>query len=88
MVPFAGWEMPVQYAGVTEEHRAVRQAAGVEGYEARWITGHDVVHHPILMLWGPQADLMRDPTSGSKARAELFDQPTSATPKCADCKPY
>lgn len=29
MVPFAGWEMPVQYKGVTEEHRAVRTAAGI-----------------------------------------------------------
>ena len=29
MVPFAGWEMPVQYAGVIAEHRAVRTDAGV-----------------------------------------------------------
>ena len=29
MVEFAGWEMPVQYAGVIEEHRAVRSAAGL-----------------------------------------------------------
>jgi aminomethyltransferase len=29
MVPFAGWEMPVQYAGVIDEHRAVRTAAGL-----------------------------------------------------------
>jgi aminomethyltransferase len=29
LVPFAGWEMPVQYAGVREEHLAVRQHAGV-----------------------------------------------------------
>ncbi|HEX2163641.1 MAG TPA: glycine cleavage system aminomethyltransferase GcvT [Thermoanaerobaculia bacterium] len=29
MVPFAGWEMPVQYAGLVEEHRAVRAAAGI-----------------------------------------------------------
>jgi aminomethyltransferase len=28
MVPFAGWEMPVQYEGVIEEHRAVRTDAG------------------------------------------------------------
>ncbi|MEX2159077.1 MAG: glycine cleavage system aminomethyltransferase GcvT [Dehalococcoidia bacterium] len=27
--PFAGWEMPVQYAGIVEEHNAVRQRAGV-----------------------------------------------------------
>jgi len=29
MVPFAGWEMPVQYTGVIEEHNAVRQGAGM-----------------------------------------------------------
>ncbi|MDQ3067701.1 MAG: glycine cleavage system protein T, partial [Actinomycetota bacterium] len=29
MVPFAGWEMPVQYGGVIPEHRAVRTDAGV-----------------------------------------------------------
>jgi aminomethyltransferase len=29
IVPFAGWEMPVQYAGIAEEHRAVRTGAGV-----------------------------------------------------------
>jgi len=29
MVPFAGYEMPVQYAGIIEEHRAVRARAGV-----------------------------------------------------------
>jgi len=29
MVPFAGWEMPVQYEGVIPEHRAVRSDAGV-----------------------------------------------------------
>ncbi len=29
MAPFAGWEMPVQYAGIVEEHNAVRQRAGM-----------------------------------------------------------
>lgn len=29
LVPFAGWTMPIQYAGVIEEHRAVREAVGV-----------------------------------------------------------
>jgi glycine hydroxymethyltransferase len=29
LVPFAGWEMPVWYTGVFEEHTAVRQAAGL-----------------------------------------------------------
>src|SRR5262245_16365676 len=29
MVPFGGWEMPVQYTGIIEEHRATRSAAGI-----------------------------------------------------------
>jgi aminomethyltransferase len=29
MVPFAGWEMPVQYKGIVEEHRAVRERVGL-----------------------------------------------------------
>src|SRR4051794_33859124 len=29
MVEFAGWDMPVQYSGVTAEHLAVRNAAGI-----------------------------------------------------------
>ncbi len=29
LVPFAGWEMPVQYAGIREEHLAVRSGVGV-----------------------------------------------------------
>jgi aminomethyltransferase len=29
LVPFVGWEMPVQYTSIAEEHHAVRKAAGV-----------------------------------------------------------
>src|SRR3954453_20702635 len=29
LVPFAGWEMPVQYGGIREEHVAVRDACGL-----------------------------------------------------------
>src|SRR5437764_9754085 len=29
MVPFGGWDMPVQYTGIIEEHRTVRRAVGV-----------------------------------------------------------
>ncbi len=29
IVDFAGWEMPVQYTGILDEHRAVREACGV-----------------------------------------------------------
>ncbi len=46
MVPFAGWEMPVQYSGVTDEHRAVREAAGL----------FDVSHMGELVLGGEYAD--------------------------------
>src|SRR5271155_2230135 len=42
----------------------VRQAAGVEGYEARFITQTEKYNRQILMLWGPQADLARDPRWG------------------------
>ncbi|MGH2375801.1 MAG: glycine cleavage system aminomethyltransferase GcvT [bacterium] len=43
MVPFAGWEMPVRYAGVGEEHTAVRTRAGlfdVSHMGEIWIEGH------------------------------------------------
>ena len=43
MVPFAGWEMPVQYEGVIPEHRAVRTDAGV----------FDVSHMGELEVEGP-----------------------------------
>src|SRR5271165_4147369 len=29
LVDFAGWEMPVQYTGIREEHMAVREACGI-----------------------------------------------------------
>ena len=45
MVPFAGWEMPVQYEGVIPEHRAVRTDCGV----------FDVSHMGELEVEGPKA---------------------------------
>jgi aminomethyltransferase len=45
MVPFAGWEMPVQYEGVIPEHRAVRTGCGV----------FDVSHMGELEVEGPRA---------------------------------
>src|SRR3954471_20189070 len=29
MVPFSGWEMPLEYSGITDEHMAVRTRAGL-----------------------------------------------------------
>jgi len=45
IVPFAGWEMPVWYTSVSDEHRAVRQAAGL----------FDVSHMGVFEIAGPQA---------------------------------
>jgi aminomethyltransferase len=45
LVPFAGWEMPVHYQGVTAEHLAVRQHCGV----------FDVSHMGEIETGGPQA---------------------------------
>jgi len=45
MVPFAGWEMPVWYTSVSEEHAAVRQAAGL----------FDVSHMGCFEVAGPNA---------------------------------
>jgi aminomethyltransferase len=46
LVDFAGWEMPVQYQGVIEEHRAVRTAAGM----------FDVSHMGEVRVQGPEAE--------------------------------
>ncbi|MBW8902030.1 MAG: glycoside hydrolase family 3 C-terminal domain-containing protein, partial [Massilia sp.] len=50
--------------GETWDPDLIRQAAAVQGYEARYITQSDTYKRPILMQWGPQADLMRDPRWG------------------------
>ncbi|MEA2167947.1 MAG: aminomethyltransferase [Solirubrobacteraceae bacterium] len=46
LVDFAGWDMPVQYAGIREEHEAVRTHAGV----------FDVSHMGEIVTSGPQAE--------------------------------
>ena len=50
MVDFAGWEMPVQYAGVIEEHRAVRMGAGI----------FDLGHMGEIRVSGPGAGAALD----------------------------
>lgn len=45
MVPFAGWEMPVQYAGILEEHKHTRSMASV----------FDISHMGEFLLQGPGA---------------------------------
>jgi glycine cleavage system T protein (aminomethyltransferase) len=46
MIDFGGWDMPVYYAGINEEHRAVRAAAGV----------FDVSHMGQVDISGPGAE--------------------------------
>src|SRR5262245_43143712 len=59
MVPFAGWEMPVQYEGVIPEVRAVRNDAGV----------FDVSHMGELEVEGPRAtELLQATLSNDLAR--------------------
>jgi beta-glucosidase len=50
--------------GETWDPDLVRQAASVEGYEARFITQTAKYGRQLLVLWGPQADLARDPRWG------------------------
>ncbi len=44
LVDFAGWEMPVQYSGILEEHRAVRERTGlfdVSHMGELWVEGRE-----------------------------------------------
>jgi len=50
--------------GASWDPELVREAAGVEGYEARFITQTAKYDRQTLMLWGPQSDLDRDPRWG------------------------
>jgi aminomethyltransferase len=62
MVPFAGWEMPVQYEGVIPEHRAVRSDCGV----------FDVSHMGELEVEGMHAfDVLQSALSNDVARLEV-----------------
>ena len=55
LVPFAGWEMPVQYTGVKEEHLATRQAAGL----------FDVSHMGVYEVLGADAASFLDTVCGN-----------------------
>ena len=59
MVEFGGWEMPVEYSGITQEHLAVRTGAGL----------FDVSHMGEIEVQGPQAlPLLQFVTSNDVAR--------------------
>lgn len=45
LIDFGGWEMPVQYSGILEEHKAVRGKCGL----------FDVSHMGEIKIWGDKA---------------------------------
>ncbi len=62
MVPFGGWDMPVQYRGILEEHRAVRTVAGL----------FDVSHMGEVEFVGPDAlEALQRLTSNDAAKLQV-----------------
>jgi aminomethyltransferase len=58
MVDFGGWDMPVQYSGIIEEHMAVRRAVGL----------FDVSHMGEIEIRGPEAGALADFVTTNHAR--------------------
>jgi aminomethyltransferase len=59
MVPFNGWDMPIQYEGILTEHRTVRESVGV----------FDISHMGTVDVLGPQAmDLVQNLVTNDVAR--------------------
>src|SRR5580658_9995430 len=58
LVDFGGWEMPVQYSGIIEEHQTVRSAVGL----------FDVSHMGEIEIRGPEAGQLADFVSTNHAR--------------------
>src|ERR1022692_2880210 len=62
MVDFGGWDMPVQYSGIIDEHNAVRNAVGV----------FDVSHMGEIEIGGPEASKLTDfVTTNNVARLKI-----------------
>ena len=62
MVPFGGWDMPVQYSGILDEHKAVRGAAGL----------FDVSHMGEIEFRGPSAlEAVQRLTSNDASRLQV-----------------
>jgi aminomethyltransferase len=59
LIPFGGWEMPVEYSGIAKEHTAVRTAAGL----------FDVSHMGEFEVRGPEAlDLIQCVTTNDASK--------------------
>jgi aminomethyltransferase len=76
MVEFAGFDMPVQYEGILQEHDAVRTAAGlfdVSHMSNLWVTGPEAIATLNAALL---ADVGQIPVGGTKYSAILRDDGT------------
>jgi aminomethyltransferase len=74
MVDFAGYEMPVLYTGIQEEHRAVRNAVGV----------FDVSHMGEFIVRGKEAlDLVQKVTSNDASKLEIGQAQYSCLPNAS-----
>ena len=63
IIGFAGWEMPVSYSGIIEEHNAVRKGAGL----------FDISHMGIMMVSGKVAlELIQKLTTNDASKLEDF----------------
>jgi len=58
LVDFGGWEMPIQYSGIIDEHRAVRASVGL----------FDVSHMGEIEIRGPEAGALTDFITTNRAR--------------------
>lgn len=71
MASFAGYNMPISYAGIREEHEAVRKGVGV----------FDVSHMGEFVIRGKEAfDLLQKVTSNNVAKLEIGDAQYSCLP--------
>jgi aminomethyltransferase len=71
MTPFAGFEMPVVYSGIKEEHMAVRNSVGI----------FDVSHMGEFIIRGKEAlDLIQKISSNDASRLEIGDAQYSCMP--------
>lgn len=76
MVEFGGWEMPVEYSGIMDEHLAVRTRAGL----------FDVSHMGEIEVRGPKAlALLQHLTCNDVSRLQLFQAQYSALMEANGC---
>src|SRR6201997_4619701 len=62
LVDFGGWNMPVQYSGIIQEHNAVRTSVGI----------FDVSHMGEIEIHGPEAlDLIQYVSSNNAAKLQV-----------------